>query len=214
MSRRSRKEAERSRLEEALVDEVVERGFSSASIEGVCERAELDRAVFRHHFTGVEDGYCSLLEARGAEMYAATLRAFQRESCWRDQIRAVAQAMFQYIDEDRRRGHFLFIDVFDAGERAQRIRDQYTDAFEEFIDLGRQELEEPDSLSRATAVAIGGAVYDQIRAAIALDSDASDLLPKLMYSVVLPYVGPSAAAEELNRRPVTARAGVDAGAVR
>jgi hypothetical protein len=77
------------------------------------------------------------------------------------------------------------------------------EALVEFIDLGRKELDDPESLTRATAEAVGGAIFSRIRSEI--EADETDtlpaLLPKMMYMAVLPYLGPEAAAEELKTAP-------------
>lgn len=162
-------------VERALMDEVVERGFRGATIAGVCDRAGLEPEGYRRHFG---------------------------ESTWRDQIRAVAYAVHEFVDEDRRRGAFLWIETFNAGERAQVIREGAVDAMIDLIDQGRRQLDDPDQLTRATAEAIGGSMFRQTPLAIECDGpNTVDLLPKLMYAVVFPYLGADAALEELSIKP-------------
>ena len=123
--------------------------------------------------------------------------AFASEEVWRDQIRAAAYAIFDLVAEDRRFARFLFVDTLAAGERVTLLREEGLVAFSQVIDLGRNELEDPDSVSSTTAVAIAGTVYNQIRVAIQADALTEDLVPKLLYNVVLPYLGSEAAEEEL-----------------
>ena len=83
------------------------------------------------------------------------------------------------------------------------------EALFEFIDLGRTELEDPDSLTRATAEAVGGAIFSRIRSEVECGDTATlpGLLPKMMYTAVLPYLGPEVAAEELEIPPPPRPAG-------
>jgi len=194
--------AEPADLEEAIVDEILDRGYANATVAGVCRRAAVGREEFQSRFEDLEDGYCQVLERLRDEIIERLLAAFLTGSTWRERIRAVACAMFDFIEEDRRRARFMYIEVFAAGERAQTIREGGTAAMVELIDQGRQELEHPDRLSRATAEAIAGSVFRQIRAAIERDDPrANDLMPQLMYSVVLPYLGAEEALRELEIPP-------------
>ena len=206
-----RARVDRERLEAALVDEVVENGLARATVEGVCDRAETDRAGFESHFTDLEDAYYQVCKRFRDELIARVLPAFAGQSAWRDRIRAVAYAMFDYVDEDRTRGYFLFVEILAAGERAQRLRDEGTEVMIGLIDQGRNELEDPELLTPATAQAIAGSIYQQIRGAVERDdADAAGLVPKLMYNVVLPYVGPAEAQRELTMpRPVAQGRGAE-----
>ena len=71
------------------------------------------------------------------------------------------------------------------------------------IDAGRRELDDPESLTPATAESVGGAIFLRMRQVI--DDEGTDrlneLLPELMYMAVLPYLGPEVAAEELKMPP-------------
>jgi AcrR family transcriptional regulator len=200
-----RPRVDRERLEAALVDEVVEKGFSSASVDGVCARAGADLVAFESVFNDLEDAFYQVCKRFVAEFTQRLLAAFATETSWRDQIRALAYAMFNYVDEDRRRGYFLFVESLAAGERTHLLREEGVDLMIELIDRGRGELADPDSLTPATAQAIAGSIFQEIRRAVQRDDQrAEDLLPQLMYNVVAPYVGAGAAAEELSIPPPAA----------
>jgi len=98
--------------------------------------------------------------------------AFAAAQTYADRIRAVAHAMFRFMAEDERRARFLYVEVFAAGERTQLIRDQGMEGMYELIDSRRLELEDPESISRATAD-----------------------------NIVLPYVGDDPARAELEISP-------------
>lgn len=151
-------------------------------------------------YADIEDTLCQAFEAGLAELFQRVGPAFE-EPTWREGIRAVAYTVFEFVVEDRSRAQLMFVDSLAAGERATLLREQGLDLLVQMIDQGRQELEEPDSVSTATAQAIGGTIYTQIRLAVARDAVEPDLVPKLLYNVVLPYLGTEAAEEELKRLP-------------
>jgi AcrR family transcriptional regulator len=198
----TRDESERSRLEEAIFNEVVDNGYRDAEIGRICDRAGLDRAAYDRHFEDLEDGFCQTLDYERHRLLECLLPAFASESTWQAQMRATSYAMMDFVEGDRRRGRFLFVEVFSAGDRAQLIREEGVEVMAELIDQGRKELDDENELSRATAEAIAGSIFNQIRAALAADlPDAFELTPHLMFNVVAPYIGTEAALEESKRVP-------------
>src|SRR6476660_5022487 len=104
-----RPRVDREKVETALIDEVVDNGCADGTSDGVCDRAKASRAGFESHVAGLEDAYYQVVKRLRDELIAHVMVAFAAQSTWRDQIRAVAYAMFDWVDEDRRRGRFLFV---------------------------------------------------------------------------------------------------------
>lgn len=140
------------------------------------------------------------MQAGTDELLARVAQAYAAEETWSDQLRAVAYEMLRFLSEDPERTRAMTVDVLSAGERAQLIRDQGMQALVELIDQGRQELDDPDSMSRTTAEGIAGAIYNRIHVAVAAGRfDALEpMVPELMYNAVLPYLGTEAAMRELS----------------
>jgi AcrR family transcriptional regulator len=202
LGRRRDADSERPRLERALIDEVVDRGYLDATVAGVCRRAGLGEKAFRLQFADLEDGYCQVAERLTVQIFERLLVDFALQRSWSDQIRAAAYAIFDFLDEDRRRGRFMMLEVLSAGERAGRIRDDAMDLLIELIDLGRDQLDDSDGLTRATAEAIAGSVLRRVQVALQDDDRcAHELIPQLMYNVVLPYRGATEALRELTIVP-------------
>lgn len=194
-------ESERQEIRAAIIAVVCQRGYLGTTLDLICDGAGVTHEQFMRHFEDVEDCYCQLIEEERNELLRRVGVAFIAEETWLDAIRAVAYAMFDYLIEDLDRARFVFVDVLAAGERAQLIRDQGMVLLFALIDQGRNELDDPDSVSPVTAEAIGGSVYNQIQMAIEQDALTYDLVPALLYNVVLPYLGAELALEELNRPP-------------
>jgi AcrR family transcriptional regulator len=199
--RPSRRKDRRAAIRDAAIAVVCERGYLDTTLEEICDRAGVTQKEFERHFTDVEDCYCHLIEEERNELLRRAGVAFAAEETWLDAIRATAYAMFDYLCEDLPRARFVFVEILAAGERAQLIRDRGMFLLFALIDHGRNELDDPESVSPVTAEAIGGSVYNQIQIAIENDTLTFDLVPALMYNVVLPYLGADAAREELNRPP-------------
>lgn len=201
----SQPEVDRQRILDALVDVCVERGYREASVALVAERAGLTEDAFEQHFTDLEDCFATYtLEGREA-FFVAVGAALVDKSEWRDQIRAAAYAMLHFWQEDERRARMMLIEVLSAGPRAQLIRDEGMELMFDLLDQGRSAMADPEMLSRTTAEAVGGAIFNQMHLALErgdLSRDRGDeLVPQLMYTVVLPYLGTEAALEELEMPP-------------
>ncbi len=190
---------ERDRIGRALVELCFERGYRNTTLAMLLERAEVDRRTFERQYADLEDCFCQTLQPLAEDYLLRLGDAFATQRGWRNQLRVTAYAALRFLREDLPRARFLFVEVLYAGTRAQLIRDQGIDALTELIDRGRSELDDPDSVSRQTAVAIAGGLHEKARQAI----DADDpnlweaLVPQLMYAAVLPYLGPEAALQEL-----------------
>ena len=191
------------RISAALFDLSVSGGYRNVTLAMVLERAGVDQAAFHRHFSDLDDCFVAVLSEHTKSFLAAVERAFASQEEWRSQIRAVAFAILEFLNEDPDRGRFLFVESPFGGERAQLIRDQGLEAMYELIDRGRFELDDPESLSRSTAEAIAGTIFTRIHTAI-LQGELTvgrQMLPELMYTVVLPYLGTEVALAELNSEP-------------
>ena len=66
----------RLRLLDAAASLMLERGFSGASVDGVCVRAELTKGAFFHHFEDKEALACALVDKWSDDRHAAHGRLF------------------------------------------------------------------------------------------------------------------------------------------
>jgi AcrR family transcriptional regulator len=186
-----------------MIDLCYERGFAALTVEDLCGRAGADRADFDRRYADLEDCFCQVYEQLAAEFLARMEAAYEGEQGWRNRIRALAYACLHHLEEDPARAHFTVLESASAGEGARLIRDRVLAELSSYLDRGRQEPDAPDYLSRNTADSLNGAVFRQMLAAIANDQNErfAEVLPELMYAAILPYVGPEAAAEELQIAP-------------
>jgi AcrR family transcriptional regulator len=191
----------------ALIELCFERGFAAVTVEDLCERAEVERAHFDAAYRDLEDCFAQVYEVLADEFMAAMAAAFDADLSWRQQIRAVAYALLDYLQADHARAHFIGVDSLNAGERSLIIRDSVFAGLFALIDQGREQMDDPAELSFATAQSVGGGIFLQIRLAVEERrfEELDAMVPGFMYSVVLPYLGPEAAAEELTTAPALPR---------
>jgi AcrR family transcriptional regulator len=192
---------EQLRILEAFIATVAERGYLATSMTTVLAEAEVDEATFRRHFEDKEECFLAAWDYITASYLPVVMEAYETKSTWRERMRAVGLALVDYMMEHPDHARILFVESLLPGDRAWALLDRNIAFFVELIDLGRQEMDDPEALTRATAEGLAGAVHEQM--ALILTRGEDDTLPSLvgplMYLVVRPYLGDEVAREELLR---------------
>jgi AcrR family transcriptional regulator len=187
-----------------MVDLVAEHGFEATSVRAVCERAAVGRAEFDRRFADKEDCFLTLHDEIGTELCARVHSACDGADAWHDRIWAMGWAAMRFLQEDPVRARFFVVEVNGAGEAAQASRDRILQSFADLIDAGREELEDPGSVSRCTAEIVAGAIYGTVLGKVedGCIERGAEFLPELVYMAVLPYLGSRAAEDELLVQPL------------
>jgi AcrR family transcriptional regulator len=189
---------------DAILDLCGERGFAALTVDDLCRRAGMGPRAFRRHHADLPD---CLTDACRYELDAARRAVVAAQAGlerWRDRLRAGAYVLYRHLWEDERRRRLLFVEARAAGGPPGLLLESGLDAFVELIDEGRAEPTAPPTLTRATAESLGGAIFNQAYIAASRGRplpSVRELVPILMYTAVLPYVGADAAAAELGREP-------------
>jgi AcrR family transcriptional regulator len=197
---REREATERARIIEALIEVAAEHGYGETSIEMVLDRAGLERAAFDLHFRGKYDCFISAWQQINEECLEEMVAAYNSEDDWPDRLRAVAYEVMRALRHDPSRATFG-VEVLAAGDAARARRDMTMRVIASLIDAGRNEMEDPESVPHTTAEALAGSAYGQIYSKVVSGEvdELPNLMPQLLSAAVMPYLGPEAALEELNR---------------
>jgi AcrR family transcriptional regulator len=189
----------RARIAAAMIALVGTRGYAGTSIEMVCEQARTRRSHFDRCFAGKEDCFLCVHDEVAAEFCKRVVTAFAGPDSWHDRIWAAGWAAMRFFHEDPTRARFLVVEVNGTGNGAQERRDRVLQQVADFLDGGREELEQPEKVSRCTAEIVAGAIYGTVLARIEAGciERGEDFLPELVYMAVMPYLGSRAAEDEL-----------------
>jgi AcrR family transcriptional regulator len=196
-------EASRDRLHEAVVDLVVERGYEVTTVAMVLERAGVSRDEFDRHFVSKEDACIKAYDKIATGFQCRVYAAYESGPSWRESLRAAAYEAARFFRDLPKEGRFGAYELMRASDLAQTRREENLNLYASLIDAGRQELGDPNSLSRSTAEAAMGSILGVIinRDAGLGFADAESFVPQLMYIAVRPYLGLEAAREELTIPP-------------
>lgn len=194
----------RERIREVMLDLFVANGVEATSVEMVIERAGVSRAEFDCLFDGKDDLYLQVFYEISGAFERDLFAAYDAHDNWRDGLRASAYFAARFFRDRPRETAFGTVHMFAAGEVAQAHRERQLHRMVELIDRGRQELDDPGSMSRGVAESTFGAIYERLLAKLRAGEGtgaALDFVPDLMYVAVRPYLGHRAALEELSIPP-------------
>ncbi|HEX6602586.1 MAG TPA: TetR/AcrR family transcriptional regulator [Solirubrobacterales bacterium] len=187
-----------------MIDVVLAHGNEGATVEAVIDRAGVDEDTFAQHFDSIQDCILDAYWAHTNEFTVLVQAAFDREAVWRDSLRAAAYAAARYMRDNPRIVRFGTLQLFQAGPMAQAARESHLHRMVDLLDRGRQELDDPSSLSRGVAEGIFGSIYELVVRDLQSGRGtraATDFVPEMMYLAVRPYLGQEAALEELSIPP-------------
>lgn len=179
------------------------KGYEAATIADVAEFAGLSEAAFEAEFAGKAECFLEAYDAVIDVLVAHVASAFEAAAGepWPERIAAGLRALVELLAAEADIARMAMVEVTAAGDEA---RERYRAAlarFAPFLEEGRTHSGQGDALPPDTArFAIGGAtsmIFDEIRAG--RGPELTRLLPDLLFAVLMPYVGPEAAEDEMRR---------------
>ena len=210
-------EIQRARILAAMVEECCERGVGSVSVAHVVARSGVSRRTFYELFSGRED--CLLVAfddgvARAArEVIPAYEHAGPARSApvWRERIRAALVALLGFLEREPAYARFLLVESLGAGETMLERRGRVIARLTKAVAEGHKESKHATVLSPLATEGVVGGVLSVLQGRLlgatrTKESKPAGLLEltnPLMSTIVLPFLGSTAARREL-ARPVPA----------
>jgi AcrR family transcriptional regulator len=191
--------SQRARILDAMKALSAELGYHDASVAEVIKRAGVTRKAFYKLFEDKEQCFIQAYERDLARLLTLTLEAFETQDEWADRVRAAISALLHALARDPAAARLCFIEVMTAGPRAIAARNEAMRGFTIVFDTGR--LEDDRARPPALALNMVGGMSEIVHREIASGraQDLPNVLPDLMYTSVLPILGPEAAERELER---------------
>jgi AcrR family transcriptional regulator len=195
--------SERERVLEAMVRMAAAKGYEATTVADVAELAGVSRQAFDEMFASKEACFLEAYEAVFDVLVAHVTAAFEaaRDEPWPEQIAAGLGALVDLLCAEADIARLAMVEVTAAGDDArERYRTMLT-RFTPFMEAGRTYSGQAEELPADTArFAIGGAtsmIFDEVRAG--RGPELRRILPDLVFAVLMPYLGPQAAEEEMRR---------------
>jgi AcrR family transcriptional regulator len=195
--------SQRERLREAMVRVAAAKGYEATTVADVIEVAGVSEETFYGMFADKEACFLEAYDAVIDVLVAHVTSSFEAAEGepWPDRIAAGLRALVQLLAAEADIARMAMVEVTAAGDDA---RERYRAAlarFTPFLEEGRAYSGQGDELPPDTArFAIGGAtsmIFDEIRAGRGPELERN--LPDLVFAVLMPYLGPEAAEDEMRR---------------
>lgn len=195
--------SERERVLEAMLRVAAAKGYEATTIGNVTEVAGVSRASFDEMFEDKEACFLEAYDAVFDVLVAHVTSAFEAaaDESWPERISAGLGALVGLLSIEAGIARLAMVEVTAAGEQARARYRAALARFTPFLEEGRDYAGRNEELPADTArFAIGGAtsmIFDEIRAG--RGPELQRILPDLVFAVLMPYLGPEQAEDEMRR---------------
>jgi AcrR family transcriptional regulator len=184
----------------AMIRVVGSKGYKETSVADVIEESGTSRTTFYKHFDGKYECFIAAYEMLVEQVFAEVRATCDSERPWLEQAENGLATLVRLFALDPRLARTAVVEVAAAGAEARRLHWDAIGRFTEFLEGGREIAdgdELPENISLMSAGAVSGLIFDELLAGRAAQLPAQ--LPDLLFAMLVPYVGPRAAAEEMRR---------------
>lgn len=195
--------SERERLLEAMLRVAAAKGYEATTVRDVIEVAGVSEQSFEEMFADKQACFLEAYEAVFDVLLAHVTSAFEAAAGepWPERIAAGLGALVGLLSVEAGIARLSMVEVTAAGDDARARYRSALARFTPFLEEGREYASQGEELPADTArFAIGGAasmIFDEIRAG--RGPELTRILPDLVFAVLMPYLGPEAAEDEMRR---------------
>jgi AcrR family transcriptional regulator len=192
--------SERERILWSMVRVVTEKGLNSVTVTDVARRARVSRASFYDLFESRAECLLASFERVMGALSAYVGRAFATDDPWPVRMSRALTALLAACSAEAGVTMMATVDVPAAGGEARR---RYRDSLKLFLPLlreGREYAARRDLPPDLELMAINGAeaiISSEVLAGRTKELPA--VLPDLLFTTLVPFIGPEAAAAEVRR---------------
>jgi len=199
---------QRARLLFATATVMRKRGAAAVTVSDIVAASGVSRRTFYELFDDREQCMREAIDDAIEHAARAVVPAWREGAGWRAATWAALCEFLGFLDDDPIRGALLVLDAPGAGKAALARHAEVMEVLVDAIDKGRALSRSPDTLSRVTAEGVAGALLGVVHSRMFATNERGrragrggmrSLAGELMGMVVLPYLGPAAAAEEAAR---------------
>jgi AcrR family transcriptional regulator len=194
-------QSQRARILSGMTAAVAERGYRATSVADVVARAGVSRKTFYQQFEGKDECFAVAYSAEMERLLEVTMSAFEDEAQpWAVRLRAALTALCAALAANPAVARMCFVEAPGAGpvtaERRREALRAFLPLFEAAPDDALRGLPFGESLRLGRIGDLSEVLRHEIAAGAG--STLPRLVPQLTYMMVLPFLGPELAAEELS----------------
>ena len=193
-------ESRRQPILAAMIRVVGTKGYTETSVADVIAEAPTSRTTFYKHFQDKHDCFLAAYEMLVEQLFAEVAASCDEEVAWIDRMTDGLTAIVDRFAADPELARTAVVEVTAAGAEARQLHWNAIARFTRYLDAGRElagDRELPENISLMSAGAVSGLIFDELLAGRA--EKLPDRLPDLLFAMLVPYVGPEAAAAQMQR---------------
>jgi AcrR family transcriptional regulator len=197
---------QRERILDAVLQAASRSGYAAMRIEDVIALAGVSRRTFYDHFANKEEAFLAAYELVLEQLLSGVTSAFASGESWTSRVRRGLAAFLNLLASEPVLAQVCVVEALAAGPRALARRTEAMEAFQALLQPPKG-----DALATATAPpvaveAIVGGIYEVIYSRVTSNrtEELPSLLPALLHSALLPFVGAEVAEAEYERTMRTA----------
>lgn len=197
-------ESRRELILAAMIRVVGTKGYRETSVADVIAEAGTTRTTFYKHFEDKQDCFLAAYDALVEQVFSEVLARCNGEQSWLRRMETGLATIVELFSLDPKLARTAVVEVAAAGAEARQRHWNAVARFTEFLEGGRELAngrELPENISLLSAGAVSGLIFDELLAGRA--EELPDQLPDLLFAMLVPYIGPRAAAEEMRRVAAT-----------
>ena len=193
-------DSRREPLLEAMIQVVGRKGYKETSVADVIAEAGTSRTTFYKHFTDKHDCFLAAYDMLVERVIGEVVAGCDGSRPWMDRVTRGLTTIVELFALDPALARTAVVEVAAAGADARQRHFDAVARFIEFLDPGRELTpgkELPENISLMSAGAVSGLIFDELLAGRA--ERLPSLLPDLLFAMLVPYVGPRVATEEMRK---------------
>jgi AcrR family transcriptional regulator len=184
-----------------MVQEVAQSGYATVSITSVVGRAKVSRRNFYEEFAGKEEALFEACDSMLDRAIDRAERAYSPGDPWPTKVRLALCVLLEELAANPEAARLITVELPAAGPAAhQRYREGTARFLLCFRTGGEYDGRDRELPREAELMAVGGAeaiIFDEVVAGRA--SRLPALLPDILFTLLVPYLGPEGAAEQMRR---------------
>jgi len=180
----------------AMIEVAGSKGYAATSVTDVVAAAGASRATFYRYFEDKEDCFLAAFELAARRVVEAATTPCGEGWSWRESARRGLVAVIELLADDPALAATVVVEAARAGAEARRRYSEAIDRVAQLLageDGAPRRAELPASTGLMAVSAVTGLVFDRLREGEA--TELPRLLPELEFALLVPYLGPRAAAE-------------------
>jgi len=193
-------ETRRQLILEAMVRVVGHQGYKATSVADVIAEADVSRTTFYKHFEDKHECFLAAYDMVTERVLDEVVASCDGEQAWLERVRIGLTTIVEMFALDPQLARTAIVEVAAAGADARQRHWNAITKFTEFLEDGEELAggrELPDNIALMAAGAVSGLIFDELLTGRA--ERLPQLLPDLLFALLVPYIGPGAATEEMRR---------------